>query len=1200
MSKSREIILNGKKYISSKRAAKLTGYTNDYVGQLCRGEKIQSRMVGRTRFVNKSSLLDYSKKLKGNEKQVSPEKNIFSDSKESLKKILEKSSDIKNKISSSNYSVFGQKVLVTTLIVVIAFGGYKFSNTPFAQASLQKISSSVNVVSETFANFIDDSSERISGVGKKAAFDSGQIISDTGVKIALGINEVKKVPEGISSVSKNFTLGLFENVSNIGVKVAHGFSDTSGKIILGMSSLSEKIVIGSFKKISSTGKNVSTGFVVVQENGKDKVNGFKKVVGEKAENVFDKTSGGVVENIERVAIAYSRGVNEISNFQFLISKKNVENDEAEEKLTADSLQLTAEKNDAGLRRSQELAKTNSLEGIRDEEQSSSSTDFASQNPSRISEGNSSQRASVLDKTGVARERSGTTSLSRNDDSEAVQSEITKINSVITSVSHLSQNATKNIYSIYRGYSDFVTNTSVTFAKAEVDYINNIRTSGKKISEPVKVVKNILVESPKLVVESFGNISSIYRGGLERVAFLDNKPAVDSQQFVDENTNNEVVSVIGSGNGLSRNIIKNNSVITFTTNLTTSVKNKLANLFDSTRTRSDDITRNLALAINETEELSVNNLEGFAVDFYRTISGLFDRGGGAMFVEEETEEILAEQETSLEPTVTFGDLPQTGQATIIQPIQERIIETTVERIVSGVTLADLQALNHKLRSEIYRVANDSATQTSNNYQAIALTNKIDNLSSVTINNSTITGGTITGATFGGSTLSLTGTVTAGSGTFSGGISATTGSFSGDLSTAGQLTVSGTATSTMAGDFAFDTNTFYIDSVNNRVGIGTTSPSDTLSINGATYLASISAPSDTTDRLYNVSNDLYWAGNLIGGATSANWTLSGSDAYRATGNVGIGTTSPTYKLSVEGISSLGNQARAGYFTATTTTATSTFAGGLTVDTSGLVYDYSTGNVGIGTTSPFAKLAVENTGSDNSFIVGDEANDSSPFVVDASGNVGVGTDSPSRKLEVAEGGILVRRVSGNSAIAVSPDDGKAGLLGAGGIASYLLYDETGYFTIRSTTKSTITNLGTGSSADDKFIVQSDGDVIVNVGNVGIGTSSPLTKLSVQATAGSPALNIASSTGASMLYVDESGNVGVGTGSPAYKLDVYSNTDNGYAGSFVQDHATGWGVLIDVDSTVDNDPALWVKMVQQLGCGLVVLEVLGLETLLLHTILM
>ncbi|MFT5352426.1 MAG: hypothetical protein ACI9GH_000281, partial [Candidatus Paceibacteria bacterium] len=47
------------------------------------------------------------------------------------------------------------------------------------------------------------------------------------------------------------------------------------------------------------------------------------------------------------------------------------------------------------------------------------------------------------------------------------------------------------------------------------------------------------------------------------------------------------------------------------------------------------------------------------------------------------------------------------------------------------------------------------------------------------------------------------------------------------------------------------------------------------------------------------------------------------------------------------------------ATSTTATSTFAGGFAVETSGLVYDYSTNNVGIGTASPAYKLDVNGTG-------------------------------------------------------------------------------------------------------------------------------------------------------------------------------------------------------------------------------------------------
>jgi hypothetical protein len=59
---------------------------------------------------------------------------------------------------------------------------------------------------------------------------------------------------------------------------------------------------------------------------------------------------------------------------------------------------------------------------------------------------------------------------------------------------------------------------------------------------------------------------------------------------------------------------------------------------------------------------------------------------------------------------------------------------------------------------------------------------------------------------------------------------------------------------------------------------------------------------------------------------------------------------------------------------------------------------GNVGIGTTSPLAKLSVTNTGSGPSFVVEDSTSpDISPFIIDASGNVGIGTTSPTGKLAV-----------------------------------------------------------------------------------------------------------------------------------------------------------------------------------------------------------
>jgi hypothetical protein len=43
-------------------------------------------------------------------------------------------------------------------------------------------------------------------------------------------------------------------------------------------------------------------------------------------------------------------------------------------------------------------------------------------------------------------------------------------------------------------------------------------------------------------------------------------------------------------------------------------------------------------------------------------------------------------------------------------------------------------------------------------------------------------------------------------------------------------------TMSGDLSVDTNTLYVDSTNNRVGIGTSSPSKALEISGADNLTS----------------------------------------------------------------------------------------------------------------------------------------------------------------------------------------------------------------------------------------------------------------------------------------------------------------------------------------------------------------------------
>lgn len=51
-----ELTIDGKIYISSKKAAEVTGYAKDYIGQLCREGHVEARMVGRSWYVLESSI----------------------------------------------------------------------------------------------------------------------------------------------------------------------------------------------------------------------------------------------------------------------------------------------------------------------------------------------------------------------------------------------------------------------------------------------------------------------------------------------------------------------------------------------------------------------------------------------------------------------------------------------------------------------------------------------------------------------------------------------------------------------------------------------------------------------------------------------------------------------------------------------------------------------------------------------------------------------------------------------------------------------------------------------------------------------------------------------------------------------------------------------------------------------------------------
>jgi len=69
-----ELQLDGKKYISSKRASKISGYTKDYIGQLSRANKLDARLVGRTWYVAEDSLLAHKDGGRKTKAEVNSEK----------------------------------------------------------------------------------------------------------------------------------------------------------------------------------------------------------------------------------------------------------------------------------------------------------------------------------------------------------------------------------------------------------------------------------------------------------------------------------------------------------------------------------------------------------------------------------------------------------------------------------------------------------------------------------------------------------------------------------------------------------------------------------------------------------------------------------------------------------------------------------------------------------------------------------------------------------------------------------------------------------------------------------------------------------------------------------------------------------------------------------------------------------------------
>jgi hypothetical protein len=118
----------------------------------------------------------------------------------------------------------------------------------------------------------------------------------------------------------------------------------------------------------------------------------------------------------------------------------------------------------------------------------------------------------------------------------------------------------------------------------------------------------------------------------------------------------------------------------------------------------------------------------------------------------------------------------------------------------------------------------------------------------------------------------------------------------------------------------------------VGIKTTNPNYPLDVNGTVQMTGFRLPTGAANGYVLTSN-----GSGAGSWQPPSWTKSGSDIYRTTGKVGIGTTSPGFPLTVNG---------------TTRITGILWQSGDKV----LLASNNDKSVGIGTVSPYGKLHVE----------------------------------------------------------------------------------------------------------------------------------------------------------------------------------------------------------------------------------------------------